>query len=298
MKDVFFYDKSDQDFALQIATRLNMEAFTYDLSTFRNGEFFVKIPYDLENRNVFILVKTSKEIQNFQNIVFVVTEVYNKNPKTINVIALFIPYLRQFSSEKNKNIFDVLVQNVFYAGANKIITVDPHCENFLDSYEDKVLIIHIRDIFIEKIKSLHLEDFCFVAPDLGAQKRNSFFANYFGKKIFFAEKKRNHDSGIIESFHFCENVSQNVIIVDDIIDTGKTLDLLINCLLQKNPKINIFVFCSHAIFSQIPTFIDNQQVKFIFTTNSLDNSKLEHKKVIIESLESTIVKFFQKIKKM
>ena len=97
MKDVFLYDKSDQTLALQISSRLNMEAFTYDLSTFCNGEFFVRMPYDLENRNIFILVKTSKEIQNFQNIVFVVTEVFNKNPKSINVIALFIPYLRQFS---------------------------------------------------------------------------------------------------------------------------------------------------------------------------------------------------------
>ena len=103
MKDVFLYDKSDQTLALQISSRLNMEAFTYDLSTFHNGEFFVRLPYDLENRNIFILVKTSKEIQNFQNIVFVVTEVFNKNPKSINVIALFIPYLRQFSLEKTKN---------------------------------------------------------------------------------------------------------------------------------------------------------------------------------------------------
>lgn len=294
MKDVFLYDKSDQTLALQISSRLNMEAFTYDLSTFHNGEFFVRMPYDLENRNIFILVKTSKEIQNFQNIVFVVTEVFNKNPKSINVIALFIPYLRQFSLEKTKNIFDVLVQNVFYAGADKIITVDPHCEGFLENYEDKIFIISIKNVFIEKIKSLHLEEFCFVAPDSGAQKRNSFFANYFDKKIFFAEKKRNQDSGIIASFHFCENISTpNVIIVDDMIDTGKTLELLINCILQRNPKINVFVFCSHAIFSQTPTFLDNEQVKLVFTTNSLNNSNLKHDKVIVESLENTIVKFFK-----
>ena len=77
------------------------------------------------------------------------------------------------------------------------------------------------------------------------------------------------------------------------IDTGKTLELLINSILQRNPKINVFVFCSHAIFSQMPTFLDNEQVKLVFTTNSLNNSNLKPDKVIVESLENTIVKFFK-----
>lgn len=294
MKDVFLYYKSDKNLALSIASHLNMEAFTYDFFTFHNGESFVKIPYEIENRNVFILVKTSKEIQNFQNIVFVVTEVYNKKPKSINVIALFIPYLRQYALGKIKNIFDVLTQNIFYAGADKIITVDPHCEDFLKNYEGKIFVININNLIIEKIKSLNIEDFCFIAPDAGAKKRNTFLSNYFGKKIFAAEKKRNHDNGLIETLSFDEEITtQNVIIVDDMIDTGKTIELLINCILQKNPSISIFIFCSHAIFSQFPDFLANEQVKLIFTTNSLDNSSFQHSKIIIESLENTIVNFFK-----
>lgn len=297
MKDVFLYDKLDQNLALQIASPLNMEAFPYEISKFRNGELFVKIPYEIENRNIFILVKTSKEFLNFQNVVFVVAEVYNKNPKTINVIALFIPYLRQFSAEKNKNIFDIFVQNIFYAGANKVITIDPHNENFLQHYKDKIWVVNIKDIFVEKIKSLNLGDFCFAAPDSGSKKRNSFLAQYFDKKFFSAEKKRNQETGIIESFNFNEEIkTENVIIVDDMIDTGKTVELLIKSILNKKPKTNIFVFCSHAIFSQIPTFINNEQVKFVFTTNSLDNSNLMHEKIEILSLGDIIVNFFQNIK--
>ena len=70
--DIFLYDKSDQLFAQQLSSQINLDFIPYELSKFNNGELFVKIPYDVKDRNVFILVKTSKEIQNFQDIIFVV----------------------------------------------------------------------------------------------------------------------------------------------------------------------------------------------------------------------------------
>ena len=297
--DIFLYDKSDQLFAQQLSSQINLDFIPYELSKFNNGELFVKIPYDVKDRNVFILVKTSKEIQNFQDIIFVVVEVYNKKAKSINVISFYIPYLRQFSKEKSKNIFDIMAKTIFYAGADKIITLDPHCNDFLKSYGDKISIISAKNIFIEKIKSLNLDDFCFISPDLGAKEINSYIAKYFHTKVFIAEKIRNKESGKIETLNlFEENLNfKNIIIVEDMIDSGQTIHLLINLILEKNPRVNIFIFCSHPIFSKPLSFLEIEQVKFLFTTDSINNSDLQNKKIVVESLENILVDFIKNFQK-
>lgn len=124
-------------------------------------------------------------------------------------------------------------------------------------------------------------------------------AKYFHTRVFTAEKIRNKENGKIETLNlFEENLNfKNIIIVDDMIDSGQTIHLLINLILQKNSKVNIFVFCSHPIFSKPLSFLGIEQVKFLFTTNSINITENQNKKIVVESLKNILVDFIKNFQK-
>ena len=292
MEKIFLYNDQDNVFIQNFLIQEKIIFIQYKFLNFPGGEFFVKITHNVWDKNVFVLVNTSNDIDNFQKIIFVITELRNKGAKTINIISLFIPYLRQFSEKNKINISDVFLKNIFYAGADCIITFDPHCKNFIHDFQDKIKILSAKNLFIKKIKSLNLDNFCFVAPDKGAQQINSELAKYFGKKFFSANKQRS-ENGKIEFLALDERYeNKNAIIVDDMIDTGETLNFLVDVLIKKNSEINIFIFCTHPILSKVPNFLDNKQVKFLFVTNSIKLNKNIHKKILILDLRKELEQCF------
>lgn len=299
INDILLYDKYDYRLAQNIAKKLQINSVPYEILKFNNGELFAKVDCNVKGKNIFILVKTSKEIQNFQNIIFVVSEVYNKEAKYITVITFYIPYLRQFSDEKPRNISDIIIKTVLDAGANNIITLDPHCKTFLKNYKDHVFVISAKNIFIQKIKNLKLSNFCFFSPDFGAKELNSEMARYFNKEIFIAKKIRNKvDNRVEEIILPIQNIPyKNIIIADDMIDSGQTMQILVDKILEKNPNVNIFIFCSHLILSNIPPFIGYKQIRLIYSTNSLNNRKIKSQKIILKSLSRILVDFIVKFKK-
>ncbi len=264
MSNIFLYNAIDVP---PLAKIDDIEFCPYRLSHFNNGEIFVTLHCDVGDKNVFVWVDTLKEVDNFQKSVFVVTELKNRRAKSIHLIFLYLPYLRRYSVKNLKNISDIILQNLFDAGADSLITLDPHVNDFCSKFEDKVKILSAKNVFIGKIKSFQLADFCCIAPDAGAKKINAEIAGYFNKPCFVAEKKRD-STGTIESLKFqAEHIPQNAIIIDDMIDSGSTMDFLIDILLEVYPKLNIFIFCSHAIFSKRPSFLDKDQVKNVFAVN-------------------------------
>ncbi|MFC1614671.1 ribose-phosphate diphosphokinase, partial [Gemmatimonadota bacterium] len=124
-------------------------------------------------------------------------------------------------------------------------------------------------IFIQYFKSLKLKDMVVVCPDIGGAKMARGFAGRLNAPMAFIEKRRPKPNVAITMNVIGDVADKNVIMVDDIIDTGGTLVAACEALAKRNPK-SIHVGCTHAILSgEAPKLLQNSPITRIAVTDSV-----------------------------
>lgn len=101
---------------------------------------------------------------------------------------------------------------------------------------------------------LKTDNAALLSPDVGALKEVSELGREFGVPVAAALKKRDPATGflVVTDIHEADClVDKDVIVVDDICDGGKTFELLVDFLDEKQIKYNsINLMVTHGIFSQ------------------------------------------------
>jgi ribose-phosphate pyrophosphokinase len=116
-----------------------------------------------------------------------------------------------------------------------------------------------------------------VAPDKGGLKRVEDLAELLGtKKIASISKKRNLETGEIESMEISGKVEETAIIIDDIVSTGQTAVRAAKLLKSKGAS-QIYLFATHAVLSdEASKKLGNSEISKVFLTDTLEISKDKH----------------------
>jgi len=114
---------------------------------------------------------------------------------------------------------------------------------------------YLCDVYIQNMETLENEvrpNWAFCSVDAGGEKLAREFANGFGAPLVVAHKQRDYSkSNTIESINIlsAEPVGGKTLwIVDDMIDTGGSVESLIRALAEREPK-EINIISVHALFS-------------------------------------------------
>ena len=114
---------------------------------------------------------------------------------------------------------------------------------------------YLCDVYIQNMETLETEvrsNWAFCSVDAGGEKLARDFANAFGAPLVVAHKQRDYSqSNTIESINIlsAEPVGGKVLwIVDDMVDTGGSVESLIRALATLGPK-EINIIAVHALFS-------------------------------------------------
>jgi len=92
-----------------------------------------------------------------------------------------------------------------------------------------------------------------------------------------------NEKGIIEKYNI-------YLIFDDEICSGDTIYKTIKKLISINPNCKIFIFTTHAFFSNKLDFLDYEQVMQMYITNSVSlNSKINNSKLIRKDISIKIL---------
>jgi ribose-phosphate pyrophosphokinase len=104
----------------------------------------------------------------------------------------------------------------------------------------------------EKLENEVKNNWAFCSADAGGEKLARIFANSFGAPLVIAHKQRDYSKpNKVESIHIlsAEPVEgKSLWIVDDMIDTGGSVETLIRTLAQLKPR-DINIIAVHPIFS-------------------------------------------------
>ena len=275
---------------------------------FNDGTQLLRLPKDF-NINVIALDNVLKfewyydSDEELLTLQYLVSYYRSVNTKPNMKFILFAPYLpnarmdrvQEFFDEHKTNPKEVFTLKFFCDIINSmnfdsVITDDVHsnvAKSLLNNYINIDPTPNIKRV-IEGIRIAYNDkDFVVCFPDLGALKRYGSLPCFKGIKLLYGVKCRDWESGRITGMNIIsaegnENINlegTTVLIVDDIIGTGATVNLVVQKLKEYGAEF-IYLEASHmentAIASDndcIKPLLDNGTISIIYTSNSILRKK-------------------------
>ena len=167
------------------------------------------------------------------------------------------------------------------AGADHVITMDlhdPQYQGFFDVPFDNLL---FRPLLIEYIQAIvpAYHSAVIVSPDAGGAKRATQVADQLHTRFALIHQDRRNNAEILVG-----DVNDRVaILVDDLVDTGKTV-MRAARILKDHGAVKVFAVCTHGIFSGDTIYrIRDSAIDRMVTTNSTPQTK--HREVLGDRLD-------------
>jgi ribose-phosphate pyrophosphokinase len=159
------------------------------------------------------------------------------------------------------------------AGADRWMTIDLHAGQIQGFYKipgDSLTAMHILSNYLRE-KNL---DAVVVTPDLGFAKKGRNFAAQLDLPLAFVEKRRIGNTSGREALSLIGSVEgKDVIIVDDLVDTGGSMEQAVKLVKKKGAK-DVYVAFAHPVLSDpATTRLANLPIKEIITTDTIPISK-------------------------
>jgi ribose-phosphate pyrophosphokinase len=142
-----------------------------------------------------------------------------------------------------------LVANMLAAsGADRLMTIDLHAGQIQGFFDFPVDHLEGTSVFVPYIKSLGLENLVVASPDVGGANRARTFARHFNADIVLCDKHRKRANEIASMQVIGDVEGANVVLVDDLIDTGGTMAKAAQIIMDKGAT-SVRAVCTHPIMS-------------------------------------------------
>jgi ribose-phosphate pyrophosphokinase len=245
-----FSGSKSQELAEKIALSFGQPLGSLTTAYFSDGEFQPSFNESVRGSDVFIIQSTFAPTDNLMELLLAVDAAKRASAHYITAVIPYFGFARQDRKDKPRVAIGAkLVANLLQtAGIHRIMTMDLHAAQIQGFFEVPVDHLDASVIYIPYIKSLNLEDLVIAAPDTGGTQRARFFAQHLLAEMVICDKHRKR-ANQIESMRVIGDVKgKNVIIVDDIVDTGGTLSKAAALMLDEGAK-SVRAFCTHAVLS-------------------------------------------------
>jgi ribose-phosphate pyrophosphokinase len=134
------------------------------------------------------------------------------------------------------------------AGAHRILTMDLHVGQIQGFFNIPVDNLYASPIMIPYIRQNFQDDLAIVSPDAGGVPRARAYAKRLTASLGLIDKRRDAPGKASAMNLIGEVLGKEVVIMDDIIDTGGTLSEAAAVILQHG-ALNVNACCTHAVLS-------------------------------------------------
>jgi ribose-phosphate pyrophosphokinase len=245
-----FSGTGSQYLAEKIAQKFGEPLGKVNIQRFSDGEIYVEFQESIRGQFVFLVQSTYSPSDNLMELLLMIDAA--KRASAYKVIAV-IPYYG-FARQDRKDrprvaIGSKLVANMLTAaGADRVITMDLHAPQIQGYFDIPVDHLDSSAIFIPYIEKLALANLTFAAPDVGSANRIREIASYFECEMVICDKHRKRANEIASMVVIGDVTGRDVVLVDDICDTGGTLCKSAALLKEKGAR-SVRAFCTHPVLS-------------------------------------------------
>lgn len=253
--------RANRELADKVAQVLGVNLADTSIKSFSDGEIWAKYEENVRGIDLFIVQPTFAPSDNMMELLILIDAAKRASAKRITAVIPYFGYARQDRKDQPRvSITAKLMANLLErAGADRVITIDLHSSQIQGFFDIPVDHLYASGALTQAIDKLGLDNLIFAAPDVGGAKTARAYATRFGTDLALVDKRRpKHNEAVVMNV-IGDVEGKNVVIVDDMIDTGST-----------------FVNCAEALKERGAGYIVGITVHPVFSGKALDRINDSH----------------------
>jgi ribose-phosphate pyrophosphokinase len=266
-----FTGTAHRGLAESICNYLDVPLGDASVSSFPDGETFVKINENIRGRDVFIVQPTCPPTnQNLMELLILVDAARRSSAARITAVIPFFGYARQDRKDQPRvPITAKLVANLIVAaGVNRVLTMDLHAQQLQGFFDIPVDHLYALPVIMQYLGEKNLTNLTVVSPDVGGVKMASAYAQALKAGLAIVVKRRISATET-EALHVIGEVEgKNVLIVDDLTETAGTITNAAK-ILRGLGALDIYAGVSHTVLTDLAVErLRKSEIKELITTDS------------------------------
>jgi len=280
-----FSGSSNPGLTQRIVDHLGLPLGSIDHQHFSDGEIWIKFKENIRGGDVFIVQSTQPPADNLMELLIMLDAAKRSSARRVTAVIPYFGYARQDRKDQPRVAISAkLVANLItVAGADRVIAMDLHAaqiQGFFDIPSDHLYASPIfTSLWDDKRNNLVV-----VSPDIGGIKLARSYSKRIGAGLVVIDKRRPKPNEAKVMHIIGEVKDKDVLIVDDIIDTGGTFISAVEALKTEGAK-KIYGAVTHPLLSgNALERIENSAIEKLYVTDSIPiDSKIESSKIVVRT---------------
>jgi ribose-phosphate pyrophosphokinase len=266
-----FSGSANRELAQRICDAIGAPLGQATISSFPDGETYVKIEENIRGRDVFIIQPTSPPTnQHLMELLIMVDAARRASADRITAVIPFFGYARQDRKDQPRvPITAKLVANLLHAaGVSRVLTMDLHAQQVQGFFDIPVDHLYSMPVLLKYVRTRLPRKTVVVSPDVGGLKMASAYSQALGANLAIVAKQRKSATETKALYVIGDVEGCDVLLVDDLTETAGTLASAAK-VLKEHGALQIYAGVAHAVLVDIAIpRLQNSQIEELITTNS------------------------------
>jgi ribose-phosphate pyrophosphokinase len=266
-----FSGSANRELALRICRYIGVSLGQATISSFPDGETYVRIEENIRGHDVFIIQPTCPPTnQHLMELLIMVDAARRASADRITAVIPFFGYARQDRKDQPRvPITAKLVANLLLAsGVDRVLTMDLHAQQVQGFFDIPVDHLYSLPVLIKYLRQRLTRKTVVVSPDVGGLKMASAYAHALGANLAIVAKERRSATETEALYLIGEVEDRDVLLVDDLTETAGTLTSAAE-LVRKRGALEIYAGVSHAVLVDVAIpRLQKSKIEELITTNS------------------------------
>jgi ribose-phosphate pyrophosphokinase len=242
--------RSNPELAGRIARAAGTQLAQVNIRNFSDGEIWVKYDENIRGEDLFIVQSTQPPGDNLIELLMLIDAARRASAKRITAVIPYFGYARQDRKDQPRVAITakLMANMIAAAGADRVMTMDLHAPQIQGFFDLPFDHLYAAPVFTRHVRRLELDRLTVFSPDVGGLKLARAYAKRLGAGLGFIDKRRPK-ANVAEVMNVVGDVKGfNILILDDLIDTGGTFTNAVNALKEKGAE-RIYGACTHPVLS-------------------------------------------------
>lgn len=240
---------------------------------FPDGELHIEVQEEVRGTDVYLVQPLGPPVgENLLELLLLADACRRAGAERLTAVVPYLGYARQDRRVHGQEPVSarVIADLIRTTGIERVVTVDMHTAALEGMFSVPIEHLSAMSVLVEVARPFVTLDSVIVSPDLGGTKLAERYAQQLGLPVAIVRKARLTGKDVCTLGIVGDVSGRAILLVDDMISTGGTVEAAIRALLAAGCQPEISVIATHALF--VGPAVERLQplpIRRFLTTNSL-----------------------------